>query len=195
EREREVEERVARRIDEALGDPAGALVIDPDGDPDEERPHSERDDDRLDARDDDKNALIAPTARPTPRAARIAQPIAQWWTTFSHPSRTSESPSVPATDTSNSPTAKGTSNPSVRTTSTACEPAIVWKLPSVKNEFGRSTPNTAITSSQTTMIPYRRERSTASRRASEAPSVRGHPADPADCPTPDWLRRSVDSGI
>src|SRR6185437_15946726 len=100
-----------------------------------------------------KKALIAPTRRPTPSAARIDHPIAQCWTTFSQPTRTSEIPSVPETETSNSPTANGTSRPSVRTTSTACEPAIVWKLPNVKKVSGRRTEKTAITPSQTTMIP------------------------------------------
>ena len=100
-----------------------------------------------------KKALIAPTSSPAPSATRIDGMIDHPWITFSQPTSTSESPITPAIETSNSPTASGTISPSVRITSTACEPAIVCTLPNVKNVSGRMIEKTTITASQTTRMP------------------------------------------
>src|SRR5712692_6957521 len=108
--------------------------------------------------------LARPTAAPLRTPARIAQPVAQPWSTLSRATTIAESETTEPTERSDAPAVSGISRPSVTTTSTVCEPKIVWKFAAVRKVLDSIDPKRITTAPHATGSAHRRPIAAGSRR-------------------------------
>ncbi len=99
------------------------------------------------------NPLTNPVAAPTASAAITAAAIGQCAFTLSCATVIADSVSTDAADMSKSPAVIGKRTPSVRTTTTACEPRMLAAFAPVRKVEGRIDPNSTMTRAQAITSP------------------------------------------